>query len=800
MAVGRVEQVITLQGVDKASDTVAKVKGNIHELNKSSGEGFKEAAERSGDLEKGILGVRDLLGDLPAPVQKMADVFGGAEKILQIMPGPLGAVTAGIVAAGAAGYILYKNMAETEAKFKLLGDARSFAFKEQLELSVDEAVKLSQAIADLPEDVKVTDRELATVVKRAKSLGLEGGAAALSYAKALKEGPKALVEFERQFGKLGEAASKLPEISQQLGIDEKALNVAKESVDLQQQAIAARDAAQTAQIRLNALDAEMVTAQKEFSRLSVSSKESKIGEIRARRDELDVAKQAVELAKADYQKKSDALALSQRKAAADKATAELTRIAQIEIANEESKIGLAADRTARNRQQNVVTGLKMEEIERQIVVLQGQLNNGLITEQQYREGLIQLDTQRNQITAADQARQKAERAEAKAAADKRKQQLQAEAADLAKLAALQAEYAAQQGATDQEVFKKRIEAIAVQEAADIKAAKTGEGTAKDKAAKVEAIQLEAAMKAQKLRDEEMDKAVKQEEDRLKLEEDMAKSREDLLMNQLKLQAQIADNPAEKQQANLAIAQQERVKALAELEKQGTIDSEERAARKTLIEQEYTAKSVGFAKDRESAEKELTAKAEENFKKQGNAIQSIIAPAAQAVAAYTGGKGLGGAIAATVEQGKLLVENWKMQGNNSSAVIGAVGNVATAFVDGEREKAGILAIMEAAQAAVAIATGDVPGAIAHGTAAALYGSVAGGLISGGGASAASSTGGGGFAATGGAGAGGGTATGPATTVINFNAPLGTSYEIGKSVVKAQKAAGISGWSPNMAMGV
>lgn len=800
MAVGRVEQVISIKGQDGATDVVNKVKASLDDLNKSTAAGFKDAAEKSGDLEKGLLGVRDLVGDLPAPVQKMADVFGGAEKILQIMPGPLGMVTAGIVAAGAAGYILFKNISETEAKLKLLGDARTFAFKDQLGLAIDEAVKLSQAIGDLPANIKVTDDELKNVVTRAKSLGLEGGQAAVAYAKALKEGPKALIEFEKQFGKLAQTAASLPDISKQLGLDERALNAAKQAADVVAEAATARDAAQTAQIRLNALQDAFNEAQRTYAKLSLANREAKAGEIRAQRESIDLAKEAVDTAKKEFEAKNAALQLSQRKAAAEKVAAEASKIAATDIAVEESKVGLAVGRSAKLRQDNVVVGLKLADIERQRVVLQNTLNAGLITEKEFKQGSLEIDVKQNQLLGADRAKQKADRAEAKAQSDKRKQQIVAEEQALAKLAAARAEATAAQGADDVKVYQARLAAIAQQEAADIDAVRKEEGRAKTKAAKIDLIRIEASAKVKKLQDEEFDKAVKIEEETRKLSEERIKFAADTVAQELKLRAQVAADPLTKEKANVAVAEMERQKELADLEAQLAIASEDRLARQAVINAEYTAKVVAFAKERQEAQKQEADKVQENFRQQGNALVSILGPASQAVAAYTGNKGLGGAINETVAQGKKLIDNWQAQGSNSAGVIGAVGNVAAAFVDGEREKAAILAVMEGAQAVASVAVGDIPGAIAHGAAAALYGSVAGGLI-GGGASTAPSAGGGGFAAGGAtAGTGEGGGGGPATTVINFNAPLGTSYEIGKSVVKAQKAAGASGWSPNMAMGV
>lgn len=209
----------------------------------------------------------------------------------------------------------------------------------------------------------------------------------------------------------------------------------------------------------------------------------------------------------------------------------------------------------------------------------------------------------------------------------------------------------------------------------------------------------------------------------------------------------------------------------------------------------TAEAERKKRENEKAAADLVAQQKETW----NKVNALVAPA---VAAFAGDSGIGAALAQVVAQSQALAAQWKGEGVGAENIIGAVGSVASAVVEGEREKAAILALTSAAQAAVYFATGMIPQGVAATGAAALYAAAAGGLV-GGGSSAPSAGSAGGFAATpsmGGGGEGGGAAIAGATTVINFNAPLGTPYEIGKSVAKAQKAASAGGWSPRMAMGV
>jgi DNA repair exonuclease SbcCD ATPase subunit len=250
----------------------------------------------------------------------------------------------------------------------------------------------------------------------------------------------------------------------------------------------------------------------------------------------------------------------------------------------------------------------------------------------------------------------------------------------------------------------------------------------------------------------------------------------------------------------------RAKKLAALELQTA--NEVATVQKALADEELrekeaiaAAKAKIAAKEREDADK-IKQKNKEIADSQRATWESLNALVGPAVAALSGENGIGRAIGEVLSQSQKLAAQWKGEGVGAEAIVGSVGAVASAVVEGEKEKAAILALTSAAQAAVYFATGQIPQGIAATSAAALYAAAAGGLV-GGGSSAPSAGSAGGFAASpsmGGGGGGGGAAIAGATTVINFNAPLGTPYEIGKSVAKAQKAASAGGWSPRMAMGV
>ena len=213
-AAARVETKIVMQGEGNAAKAVADVRAGLDGVDQTAG-----------NMEKGLKGIKDIFGSLPGPVGALAEGFGGAEKILQVMPGHVGLIATGLVAAGSAAFLLYQQLAQTEAKVQSLGDdTRRLA--DSLDLGVDAAIKLQQALGDLPSRIRPTETILQAVVERAEAMGLEGGDAATKFAAALAKGPEALREFEREFGRLGGAVDSLPSAAERLGLSSAALGIA----------------------------------------------------------------------------------------------------------------------------------------------------------------------------------------------------------------------------------------------------------------------------------------------------------------------------------------------------------------------------------------------------------------------------------------------------------------------------------------------------------------------------------------------------------------------------------------------
>ena len=246
-----------------------------------------------------------------------------------------------------------------------------------------------------------------------------------------------------------------------------------------------------------------------------------------------------------------------------------------------------------------------------------------------------------------------------------------------------------------------------------------------------------------------------------------------------------EDPAVKARLEIANVEAQRDRDLAAARKEDGITEIARLAKLQAITIESTTKTVAIqiaadAKVKESANKVAAAQRDS-----ADAALSIVGAAAQAAQAYAGPGGLAGAIGQAVTSTQTLLKNWSSTESNTSGVISAIGAVTASVVDGEKAKAAILGVMELAL--VAASFPDPAKMAAHGAAAAIYAGIAGGLF-GSGAATSSGAAPGGLTTTTGTTAQGQQQQGAGTTtVINFVAPLATRYEIGKSVVEAQKAA-------------
>lgn len=111
---------LILKANDQATPELQKVNDSLEASAKATQRAAMHAedfAEKSGDMEKGVKGVKDILGALGAgPLTEIADKFGGIEAIIKGFGPTLGPVALALAAAGAAAGYLYQQTEEARKK------------------------------------------------------------------------------------------------------------------------------------------------------------------------------------------------------------------------------------------------------------------------------------------------------------------------------------------------------------------------------------------------------------------------------------------------------------------------------------------------------------------------------------------------------------------------------------------------------------------------------------------------------------------------------------------------------------
>jgi len=787
-AASRVETKISISGENKAKEAV-------HEAR----EGLKGMAESSGDLEKGLLGVRDLVGQLPGPVQKIADVFGGAEKILQVIPGPIGMIGAGLTVAAAAGYLLYKHLSETEAKVQSLGNAGTRGLADRLSLSVDEAIKLQQALEDIPLALRPSEALLTSVQARAQAMGKEGAEAATKFVEALGKGPEALKAFEREFGRLAAGSIDLPSVADRLGLSRDALGIASQIGNEAERAKVAAQQTVVLDRERQALAARMDEIEKQAASAPVIKRIELQRQMSELQRQVDAQDELVAKTRDEANELQAVVEKQQQAAAAQQQRATMASVIAAELAVEEARANATMDKRDALQQRLNVSAAKSSEIERQINLLRDQHRKGLVDELTYRRELAGLQAAVLGLAVQDQALGKQAVADLQARRQKAQQAHDAELAARIRLTKAEADAAGQSLLTIGQVAGLRQRELKLQEQAEIEKARRDANTAKGREAAIEAIRLEYAEKRRQLEQADIDAAQKVQDELVatmqagaqRSAEIATKTAEVVTKGASQRAAALADRlrqAGDFERADLVERRQAWLDYQAEVtridnELQGQLDKtvEGSADRANLERQqlEQQAQAYEAYQDRlNRADADRNARLRESVTQIAQAIQ---APAALMTSSGGPGAKLGKALTAAAQGVQQVSQNWKGMKQSAPDAISAVGGVAAAFVDGEREKAAILAVTEAAAAVASYP--NIPAMVAHGAAAVLYGSVAAGVIGGGGgAPSVPSVGG---AGAGGDGAiGGGSGSGQGGQVVNLyfgkGFVVGTPQQVGVAV--------------------
>ena len=763
MAVANVQLKIGIDGVDNASAAVNKARealGKLAGQSKKTKDATEELAAAGGgaggiDAQKiqqrtaaaggAIAALTAAMGPAGAALAETGRAATALGASANLIPGPVGLAAAAVVGLVAGVYLLGKATSETAAKLQLLGNADTARLKDNLNLSVDSAIKLSQAFTDLRDSsLRPTDELLKSVADNADRLGKDGGEAAAKFVAALQGGPEALKSFQAEFGKLNGLVADQAELSRQIGLDPAALGIAKQlTVEEQTKADVSQGLLRIQKERLEvgraegelirqvALESEAgsVAARLDAGRRKVAIEEQIAASQRLISDERSILA-LVQAETGARQQLADIMAVTASRADLLDATAAATADKQLR-ASILSEAGTA-------RQLNAVRALNaFDALHGKTLDAKLQVERNILAAKVAQGDAAKLTAQ--QQAEASRAQEAAERrARAQASAAKRTAELQAAAKLREQFAADEIKDLESQAAT-----RKDLENAAVVASAQANKA-VQDGLDAVRIAKI-ALTQDPAVKAY----------------------------------------------LEQQQIQIVMA-----RAVKAAEEDAAIGIAGAAQRKAAAIINAEAQTAAIQK-REFERRRTEADAEDaKFREKVTGAIGLAGPAIAAAQKISGPGGLVGALAASVAQGQALVKSWNTAGGNTAGIIDAVGNVAAAVVESEKAQAAVMFLKETALAFASGATGDVAGAVGHGAAAAtwaLMGSGALGSTAGGSTAAGGGSTGGGFgeqqASQGQAGAA--TGGGGLTQIFNYNTPLVTRYEIGKTVAQATKAAALAG---------
>src|SRR3990172_1448018 len=242
-AKANVRNIITIDGVDNASDAVNKAKaalGLLGDQANKTGKATKalaatptiDAAKIQGTTARAggaLAALTGALGQAGGALGEAGKGFTALGGIAGVLPGPLGLAASAIVGLGAGFYLLAKHVSESNAKLALMGDAKTLSLKDKFDLDIDGAIALTQALGQLKDrGIAPSDQLIAQVVQRAKSVGGEPVEAVKSLADAWVKGAAAVLEYQRAKGNIeGLDQAAMDAKAAQLQIDREAVGIAK---------------------------------------------------------------------------------------------------------------------------------------------------------------------------------------------------------------------------------------------------------------------------------------------------------------------------------------------------------------------------------------------------------------------------------------------------------------------------------------------------------------------------------------------------------------------------------------------
>jgi len=787
-AVARVEQKIIITGADNASAAVKAAQKSLGGLRKEAGKTKKATKDLAKaptfDAAKLQQGTQRAGGALAALSAAMGPTAGGLAEVgkeatafgstAAVLPGPIGLAVAAVAGLAAGIYFMNKRVSEAQARLAQLGDANTLKLKEKFDLGVDGAVKLTQALNNLNDGaVRPADDLIAKVIRRAKAVGGDPVAAVTDLATAWKKGAAAVLEYQRVKGQIdGLDRVSLEAAAKGLGIDLEVVGVARKQLDAR---------GKVNQAFLDAVEAQrqLTAAERKYSKLADDGFR---GRGRKARANASIAANAIAVQLAGLRKQAKA-----RNDAAKAAQAALT--AETQLAAAEKGRGIVASFRENQAQlaatKDLGNGIRLQSIAEQREVVEGKLTalvkkRSKLSGQEYanqfytlKVELQSLDLKQRTIISTADAERKAQRAARTAAAR----------ANAAAASELKLKIATARANRDGLLTER--ERISLLDKAQAKEEATAKAIPN---AKVRTLALLAIEEVYQTKRAALERQIQTEKGKastesLKVLNDDTKRRAEAAAKRLTIKKKLADEEAKINDQLKAMDVDSFKRAGDALAAVGAAFASSGAASGSIGAEQFGQSLSIAAKAAADLNKNMddTPKAAAGVAKALGGIGQVAVDAEtqRTTKQLEAEKQRALATATTEEQRAAIVDDFEKR-------------KAAAVEAGERRKAAILALMEVANAAASFP--NIPLMVAHGAAAVLYGSIAGGLVGGGAPTpGAAGAGGGGFtapttaAATGGGGGGG---AGQSIT-INFNQPLTTQQNIGKAVKGALNSISSTG---------
>lgn len=211
-----------VKGTDSLSGVLDKVNGNLAKTGKhakDAASGTDAIGERAGNMERGFMGLKDVIGGIAeGPLASVADRMGGIEAIIKGFGPGMGAVGLAIGAAAMGASLLYERMEKARKAALDVEIQRLDTIKEDGE-ALARHLSLSQELLGVKTGIGTVESVSAAAMGRAKEL-LENQKAILEAQKEKQDEKIALLQIE------GATLRGL------LGVDELRLARAKEAAEI----------------------------------------------------------------------------------------------------------------------------------------------------------------------------------------------------------------------------------------------------------------------------------------------------------------------------------------------------------------------------------------------------------------------------------------------------------------------------------------------------------------------------------------------------------------------------------------